>query len=118
MPPVGCSQIGAREIHHGKGLDARMSLLLALSTIQFVEYRDPLRMKFCRNRLLGTEIDSLQFSRLVTFGFHVPFVELKSAKNDSAGSCPSTGLQGVLKARTLLFLDLDLKFDTRAYFME
>ncbi|GFW00736.1 hypothetical protein TNCV_2305091 [Trichonephila clavipes] len=34
MPPVGRSQIEAHEIHRGNGLGVRLSLVLALSTIQ------------------------------------------------------------------------------------
>ncbi|GFV02876.1 hypothetical protein TNCV_3610051 [Trichonephila clavipes] len=32
-------QIQVHEIHHGKGLDVRLSLAVALSTIQFVQTR-------------------------------------------------------------------------------
>ncbi|GFW11600.1 hypothetical protein TNCV_42351 [Trichonephila clavipes] len=34
MPPVWCNQIDAHEIHHGKRLEVRLSLTLALSTKQ------------------------------------------------------------------------------------
>ncbi|GFW96860.1 hypothetical protein TNCV_2159961 [Trichonephila clavipes] len=34
MPPVCRSQIDAHEIHRGKGLEVRLSLTLALSTLQ------------------------------------------------------------------------------------
>ncbi|GFY19736.1 hypothetical protein TNCV_4649081 [Trichonephila clavipes] len=37
MPPVWRSQIDAHHIHHGKGLDARLSLVLAMRTIQVIE---------------------------------------------------------------------------------
>ncbi|GFW85601.1 hypothetical protein TNCV_852531 [Trichonephila clavipes] len=49
MPPVLRSQIEAHKIHHGKGLNVRLSLAVALSSIQVTGFTIGLR----QNKHLG-----------------------------------------------------------------